>query len=199
MPKSVRPKEEELEQIVEKVKKLKVSKKPLDSIIFPSELEELSDIEENLDKDDILAKYNHDSRKEYEQLIFFQNISFKCSEYIKNIGVLKLSDKQKKGFHIIINKIYNKIVIYSYHIDLNSLHDIYKELDSDIKKKIFNINRFVNKIYDSSFLLKDKITFKKSELALFFNNATLLFNSILELLEFRSDDIQEEIQSEKEE
>ena len=55
MPKSVRPKEEELEQIVEKVKKLKVSKKPLDSIIFPSELEELSDIEENLDKDDILA------------------------------------------------------------------------------------------------------------------------------------------------
>ncbi len=189
MPKSVpTPPKEELEQIVDQVKKLKVSKKLIDKVSFPSELEELSDIEENLDKDDILAKFIHDSRKEYEQLISLQNISFKCSEYIKNIGILKLSDKQKKSFHIIINKIYQRIIIYSYHIDLNNLHEIYKDYDEDIKKKIFNINRFVNKIYDSSFLLKDKTTFRKAELALFFNNSTLLFNSILEILEFRKDD-----------
>jgi len=187
MPKitTVQSKEEDLEEIITEVKSMKVSKKKsVESIEFPKDVEEISDCGDTDDTDDIVSKFDHDKYREWEHVTKYRDISIKCSNYLKNITVLKLSDNQKKGFNRLINKIYVKLILYRYNIQLNHLNPIYSNFDEKSKDLLFKIKRLVNKLIDNSALLKKKISFKKTELLPFFNNTAQLYNLIIEIMEY---------------
>jgi len=177
-------KKDELTNIVNEIENLKVSKKKDNSIIFPPELDEISDPGDTDDTDDIIAKYKHDSYEEYKKLIFLQNISIKCANYVKNLTVLKLSDKEKSNLNKLINKIYSTLVIYNNEISLNYLNPIYEHYDDKSKDFLKKINALTNKLIESSFLLKKRLSYKKAELVVFFNNSTQLFTQIYEIIEY---------------
>jgi len=176
---------DELTEIVKKIKDVQINP---ESINLPKDLDEISDPGDTDDTDDILAKFNHDKFKEYSDLIFYQKISYDCGEYFKNCSTVKLTDKDKKNVITLINKIYSKVVIYQSHICLNSLNDIYKDYDDKRKELLVKIQRFVNKLIDTSFPLRKKTSFKKNELVLLFNNTTKLFNLLIEMVSSASND-----------
>jgi len=187
MPKSKTPSKDEIDDIIDSVKDIKVS----DSL--PQELDNMSDIGDTDDTEDIINNFEHEAYKEYKDLVFFQNISVKCAAYFGNAS-LKLNESQKKKIKILINKIYAKMIIYSHSIDLNNLHEIYKDYDEKCKELVFRIRTFVFKITESSFELRKKRTLSKKELKIFFNNCSHLFSLLIEILDkltnksFESDD-----------
>jgi len=182
MPKitSIPSKEDEISEIISDVKNLEITKKK-EEVEFPKEIDTISDCGDTEDIDDITNKFEHDSYKEYENVIKFRDISLKCVNYIKNVTTLKLSEKQKNGIKLLINKIYAKLIIYSSFIDLNHQHTIYSKYDNTTKDLIFKISRLVNRLTENSYLLRKKTSFKKTELLPFFNNSVLLFNFIIEI------------------
>lgn len=186
MPKSVQPKDIELDDIVTDIKK-KVETLTIEKPEFPSELEDISDVEETDDTDDILAKYKHDSDEESKQLLYYQNISSKMSNFINNSNPLKFSEKQKRALHIIINKLFEKTVVYSANISFNNLHEIYQDKDQKFKDLLLKIRRFLEKVSDLTLELKNKHKFTKAELKLLFNSSTKLFNYLVEIVELGHD------------
>lgn len=185
MPKIVQrqPKEGELDDIVNKVKKVTITIETE----FPSELDNLSDVDENDDPDDIIGKFDHDGDKEFNDLFLYRDISQKCSDYLKNIKILKLTDKQKKSFRILVNKIYIKLIIYSHEIVLNKGNPIYESYDDKAKDLIFQIGRLVNKlinIINEKGMLNRGSSFKKNDLNLFFNNSIQLFKFLIEVVDY---------------
>jgi len=149
---------------------------------FPDDIEKLSDYGDNDDTEEILAKFVHNPLKEYNDVLFFHKISKQCVKFATEKITLKLDEKQRKLINLLINKIYEKIIIYTNNIVLNNLHPMYVDTDESIKEQIFKIRRLVEKLHDSSYILKKKFVFKKSEIVTFFNNVELLNKMIIDIV-----------------
>lgn len=149
---------------------------------FPTELEQLSDSEQ-YDDDDILANFQHDTEKEYEDVLKYHRITYECVMFIKESSKIAFTPLQRRKIQQLAYRLYEKMVIYQKEIMLNSLDTTYHDLDSDERKTIQIISRYMNKIHDLAFELKKKSLFKKSELNIFFNNSYKLFSTIISYME----------------
>jgi len=156
--------------------------KVVEEVKFPDEMEEFTDYEDNDNIDDILARYNHDSYDEYKSAIFYQGVSASCLKFVKSQSNLKLTEKQKKLLNILVNKIYEKLVIYTNHIVLNKTHPIYKNDKDDFKERIFKIKRTIDKLMNESFKMRKRFSYKKPEIVVFLNNTLTLYNLIIDMV-----------------
>lgn len=146
---------------------------------FPKEIIEMNEKIIPKDDDDILSNFIHIPEKEYQDIIHYYNLCYLLIEYLNCIKTLKLNEIQKKKINNLIHQIYEKVVIYQKHIDLNPTNPVNSDLDDKNKKKIGEIGHFINKIRDITFTMLSKKSLKKSELLPFFNNAQHLFNNII--------------------
>lgn len=146
---------------------------------FPKEIIEMNDKIIPKDDDDILSNFNHIPEKEYQDIVYYHNLCYLLIEYLNCIKTLKLNEIQKKKINNLIHQIYEKVVIYQKHIDLNPTNPVNSDLDDKNKKKIGEIGHFINKIRDITYTMLSKKSLKKTELLPFFNNAQHLFNNII--------------------
>lgn len=179
MPKSLPKKspKDGLSCLIDEIKEFDISKESL-----PKELDELSDPGDLDDTDDILSNYSHNEFKECKDVLFYYKLTGKCVEFIKNNNTSSLSAKDKKNLFILINKIYAKMIIYQHHVVLNPLDDTYKDDDEKLRENIMKLQRFVNKLIDTTFLIRKKKNLVKSDLVVFFNNTYKLFSIIYDLI-----------------
>jgi len=153
-----------------------------DTQSFPQELDEMSDGCDNDDIEEILTKFKHDPMKEYNDVIFYHNVSQKCTEFIKNNSTAKFNEKQKKLMNLLVNKLYEKMIIYINHIELNNLNQIYSNSDEKIRILIQRIKTSVQRIIDSSYVLRKRLSYNKKEIIPLLNHSQLLFSSIVEII-----------------
>lgn len=158
---------------------------------FPKLVDNLQEIPFNQEDDEIIGSFTHFPKKEYEDVVLYQQMSKECVEFIKETVPFKLTDVQRQKIKIFICKLYIKMVIYIEFICLNSHNVIYDDLDENRKKIIDVISRLTTKIHDLTFLMRKKSKFLKSELIVLFNTSYLLYSKMVELIKY---DFEEDIQ-----
>lgn len=151
--------------------------------LFPKEFDEIDESNKLRDEDEILENFTHSAETEYEDAVFFKKISKKFSVFLKENTNIKFTPSQKKKINTLINLLFEKMVIYLNHIQLNPLHTIYSDLDDSLKTNITVIKRIITKVYDYTYEKRTKNTVRKNELIVFLNNCYKLFQTIIDTLE----------------
>lgn len=174
MPKEPKIKkiDKQIDSLTEKISKCQITK-------FPFEFEKIEEVDEIKDEDEILENFEHSCQQEYDDALFLKKITKDFRNFLKNNTNIKFTKTQIKKINALINILFEKMVIYLHHIDLNPHHDLYNDMNDNEKTQITVIKRFVNKVYDYTYEKRNKSSFRKTELIVFLNNSYKLFQTIM--------------------
>jgi hypothetical protein len=150
---------------------------------FPKELLEMEAKKIPTDDDEILCDFEpHDSEKEYKDVIYYHALLSGLAQYLKCVNRLKLSNLQQEKINNLIERLYEKMVIYQKHIDLVPTNPVNADLDEAHKEKLRIIGTMINKLRDITAKMRTKKSFLKKDLLPILNNSKFLFNEIIEYI-----------------
>jgi hypothetical protein len=150
---------------------------------FPQELLEMEAKKVPTDDDEILCDFEpHDPEKEYKDVIYYHSLLSGLIQYLKCVNRLKLSALQQEKINNLIERLYEKMVIYQKHIDLAPTNPENADLDEAHKEKIRIIGTMINKLRDITAKMRTKKSFLKKDLLPILNNSKFLFNEIIEYI-----------------
>jgi hypothetical protein len=150
---------------------------------FPQELLEMEAKKVPTDDDEILCDFEpHDPEKEYKDVIYYHDLLSGLVQYLKCVNRLKLSALQQEKINNLIERLYEKMVIYQKHIDLAPTNPENADLDEAHKEKIRIIGTMINKLRDITAKMRTKKSFLKKDLLPILNHSKFLFNVIIEYI-----------------
>jgi hypothetical protein len=150
---------------------------------FPKELLEMEAKKIPTDDDEILCDFEpHDPEKEYKDVIYYHELLSGLVQYLKCVNRLKLSVLQQEKINNLIERLYEKMVIYQKHIDLAPTNPENADLDEAHKEKIRIIGTMINKLREITAKMRTKKSFLKKDLMPILNNSKFLFNEIIEYI-----------------
>ena len=171
---------ETIDNIGTQIEKIVVTPAFLD---FPQELLEMEEKKVPTDDDEILCDFEpHDPEKEYKDLIYYHDLLSGLVAYLKCVNRLKLSNLQQEKINNLIERLYEKMVIYQKHIDLAPTNPENADLDEAHKDKLRVIGTMINKLRDITAKMRTKKSFLKKDLLPILNNSKFLFNEIIEYI-----------------
>ena len=171
---------ETIDNIGTQIEKIVVTPAFLD---FPQELLEMEAKKVPTDDDEILCDFEpHDPEKEYKDLIYYHDLLSGLVAYLKCVNRLKLSNLQQEKINNLIERLYEKMVIYQKHIDLAPTNPENADLDEAHKDKLRVIGTMINKLRDITAKMRTKKSFLKKDLLPILNNSKFLFNEIIEYI-----------------
>jgi hypothetical protein len=178
--------EESIDKIGEQIEKITVN---VDAQVepafldFPRELLELEVKKVPTDDDEILCDFEpHDAEKEYKDVIYYHNLLSGLVAYLKCVNRLKMSTLQQEKINNLIERLYEKMVIYQKHIDLTPTNPVNADLDEAHKEKLRIIGTMINKLRDITAKMRTKKSFLKKDLLPILNHSKFLFNEIIEYI-----------------
>ena len=178
--------EESINKIGDQIEKIAVN---VDSQVepafldFPKELLEMEAKKVPTDDDEILCDFEpHDPEKEYKDVIYYHDLLSGLVQYLKCVNRLKLSTLQQEKINNLIERLYEKMVIYQKHIDLAPTNPVNADLDEVHKEKLRIIGTMVNKLRDITAKMRTKKSFLKKDLLPILNHSKFLFNVIIEYI-----------------
>ena len=150
---------------------------------FPRELLELEVKKVPTDDDEILCDFEpHDAEKEYKDVIYYHNLLSGLVAYLKCVNRLKMSTLQQEKINNLIERLYEKMVIYQKHIDLTPTNPVNADLDEAHKEKLRIIGTMINKLRDITAKMRTKKSFLKKDLLPILNHSKFLFNEIIDYI-----------------
>lgn len=150
---------------------------------FPKDLLEMEAKKIPTDDDEILCDFEpHDPEKEYKDLVYYHNLLSGLVQYLKCVNRLKLSALQQEKINNLIERLYEKMVIYQKHIDLAPTNPENADLDEAHKEKIRIIGTMINKLRDITAKMRTKKSFLKKDLLPILNHSKFLFNEIIDYI-----------------
>jgi hypothetical protein len=150
---------------------------------FPQDLLEMDEKKIPTDDDEILCDFEpHDSEKEYKDVIYYHDLLSGIVQYLKCINRLKLSTLQQEKINNLIERLYEKMVIYQKYIDLAPTNPVNADLDEAHKEKLRIIGTMINKLRDITAKMRTKKSFLKKDLLPILNHSKFLFNEIIEYI-----------------
>ena len=150
---------------------------------FPQQLLEMEAKKVPTDDDEILCDFEpHNPEKEYKDLIYYHDLLSGIVQYLKCVNRLKLSTLQQEKINNLIERLYEKMVIYQKHIDLVPTNPVNADLDEAHKEKIRIIGTMINKLRDITAKMRTKKSFLKKDLLPILNHSKFLFNEIIEYI-----------------
>jgi len=148
---------------------------------FPRKLLEMEAKKVPTDDDEILCNFEpHDPEKEYKDVIYYHDLLSGLVAYLKCVNRLKLSNLQQEKINNLIERLYEKMVIYQKHIDLAPTNPENADLDEAHKDKLRVIGTMINKLRDITAKMRTKKSFLKKDLLPILNHSKFLFNEIIE-------------------
>ena len=148
---------------------------------FPQELLEMEAKKVPTDDDEILCDFEpHDPEKEYKDVIYYHDLLSGLVAYLKCVNRLKLSTLQQEKINNLIERLYEKMVIYQKYIDLAPTNPENADLDEAQKDKLRVIGTMINKLRDITAKMRTKKSFLKKDLLPILNHSKFLFNVIIE-------------------
>ena len=148
---------------------------------FPQDLLEMEEKKIPTDDDEILCDFEpHDAEKEYKDIIYYHDLLSGLVQYLKCVNRLKLSTLQQEKINNLIERLYEKMVIYQKYIDLAPINPVNADLDEAHKEKLRIIGTMINKLRDITAKMRTKKSFLKKDLLPILNNSKFLFNQIIE-------------------
>jgi hypothetical protein len=178
--------EESIDKIGEQIEKIAVN---VDAQVepafldFPQNLVEMDSKKVPTDDDEILCDFEpHDSEKEYKDVIYYHDLLSGLVQYLKCVNRLKLSALQQEKINNLIERLYEKMVIYQKYIDLVPTNPVNADLDEAHKEKLRIIGTMINKLRDITAKMRTKKSFLKKDLLPILNNSKFLFNEIIEYI-----------------
>jgi len=148
---------------------------------FPRKLLEMEAKKVHTDDDEILCNFEpHDPEKEYKDVIYYHDLLSGLVAYLKCVNRLKLSNLQQEKINNLIERLYEKMVIYQKHIDLAPTNPENADLDEAHKDKLRVIGTMINKLRDITAKMRTKKSFLKKDLLPILNHSKFLFNEIIE-------------------
>jgi hypothetical protein len=178
--------EESIDKIGAQIEKIAVN---VDSQVepafldFPPELLEMEAKKVPTDDDEILCDFEpHDPDKEYKDMIYYHDLLSGLVQYLKCVNRLKLSALQQEKINNLIERLYEKMVIYQKHIDLAPTNPENADLDEVHKDKLRVIGTMINKLRDITAKMRTKKSFLKKDLLPILNHSKFLFNMIIEYI-----------------
>ena len=150
---------------------------------FPQDLLEMEEKKIPTDDDEILCDFEpHDAEKEYKDIIYYHDLLSGLVQYLKCVNRLKLSTLQQEKINNLIERLYEKMVIYQKYIDLAPINPVNADLDEAHKEKLRIIGTMINKLRDITAKIRTKKSFLKKDLLPILNNSKFLFNEIIEYI-----------------
>lgn len=150
---------------------------------FPRELLEMEAKKVPTDDDEILCDFEpHDPEKEYNDVIYYHDLLSGLVAYLKCVNRLKLSNLQQEKINNLIERLYEKMVIYQKHIDLAPTNPENADLDEAHKDKLRIIGTMINKLRDITAKMRTKKSFLKKDLLPILNHSKFLFNEIIDYI-----------------
>jgi hypothetical protein len=150
---------------------------------FPKKLLEMEAKKIPTDDDEILCDFEpHDAEKEYKDLVYYHDLLSGLVQYLKCVNRLKLSALQQEKINNLIERLYEKMVIYQKHIDLTPTNPVNADLDDVHKEKLRIIGTMINKLRDITAKMRTKKSFLKKDLLPILNHSKFLFNEIIEYI-----------------
>ena len=150
---------------------------------FPKELLEMEAKKVPTDDDEILCDFEpHDAEKEYKDLVYYHELLSGLVQYLKCVNRLKMSTLQQEKINNLIERLYEKMVIYQKYIDLAPTNPVNADLDEAHKEKLRIIGTMINKLRDITAKMRTKKSFLKKDLLPILNHSKFLFNEIIEYI-----------------
>ena len=147
---------------------------------FPKELLEMEAKKVPTDDDEILCDFEpHDAEKEYKDLVYYHELLSGLVQYLKCVNRLKMSTLQQEKINNLIERLYEKMVIYQKYIDLAPTNPVNADLDEAHKEKLRIIGTMINKLRDITAKMRTKKSFLKKDLLPILNHSKFLFNEII--------------------
>jgi len=176
--------EESIDKIGAQIEKIAVNVEMEPAFLdFPQQLLEMEAKKVPTDDDEILCDFEpHDPEKEYKDLVYYHDLLCGLVAYLKCVNRLKLSAMQQEKINNLIERLYEKMVIYQKHIDLAPTNPENADLDEAHKDKIRIIGTMINKLRDITAKMRTKKSFLKKDLLPILNNSKFLFNEIIEYI-----------------
>jgi len=174
--------EESIDNIGAQIEKIAVNVEMQPAFLdFPEKLLEMEVKKVPTDDDEILCDFEpHDPEKEYKDVIYYHDLLSGLVAYLKCVNRLKLSTLQQEKINNLIERLYEKMVIYQKHIDLAPTNPENSDLDEAHKDKIRIIGTMINKLRDITAKMRTKKSFLKKDLLPILNHSKFLFNEIIE-------------------
>ena len=174
--------EESINKIGAQIEKIAVNVEMQPAFLdFPQELLEMEVKKVPTDDDEILCDFEpHDAEKEYKDLVYYHELLSGLVQYLKCVNRLKLSTLQQEKINNLIERLYEKMVIYQKYIDLAPINPVNADLDEAHKEKIRIIGTMINKLRDITAKMRTKKSFLKKDLLPILNHSKFLFNEIIE-------------------
>jgi hypothetical protein len=171
-----------IDKIGEQIEKIAVNVEMQPAFLdFPQDLLEMEEKKIPTDDDEILCDFEpHDSEKEYKDVIYYHDLLSGIVQYLKCINRLKLSTLQQEKINNLIERLYEKMVIYQKYIDLAPTNPVNADLDEAHKEKLRIIGTMINKLRDITAKMRTKKSFLKKDLLPILNHSKFLFNEIIE-------------------
>ena len=176
--------EESIDKIGAQIEKIAVNVEMEPAFLdFPQKLLEMDAKKVPTDDDEILCDFEpHDPEKEYKDVIYYHDLLSGLVQYLKCVNRLKLSTLQQEKINNLIERLYEKMVIYQKHIDLAPTNPENADLDEAHKDKIRIIGTMINKLRDITAKMRTKKSFLKKDLLPILNHSKFLFNEIIEYI-----------------
>jgi hypothetical protein len=176
--------EESIDKIGAQIEKIAVNVEMQPAFLdFPQELLEMEAKKVPTDDDEILCDFEpHDPEKEYKDLVYYHDLLSGLVAYLKCVNRLKMSTLQQEKINNLIERLYEKMVIYQKHIDLAPTNPENADLDEAHKEKLRIIGTMINKLRDITAKMRTKKSFLKKDLLPILNNSKFLFNEIIEYI-----------------
>ena len=173
--------EESIDKIGAQIEKIAVNVEMQSAFLdFPQELLELDAKKVPTDDDEILCDFEpHDAEKEYKDLVYYHDLLSGIVQYLKCVNRLKMSTLQQGKINNLIERLYEKMVIYQKHIDLTPTNPVNADLDEAHKEKLRIIGTMINKLRDITAKMRTKKSFLKKDLLPILNHSKFLFNEII--------------------
>ena len=174
--------EESIDNIGAQIEKIAVNVEMQPAFLdFPEKLLEMEVKKVPTDDDEILCDFEpHYPEKEYKDVIYYHDLLSGLVAYLKCVNRLKLSTLQQEKINNLIERLYEKMVIYQKHIDLAPTNPENSDLDEAHKDKIRIIGTMINKLRDITAKMRTKKSFLKKDLLPILNHSKFLFNEIIE-------------------
>jgi hypothetical protein len=176
--------EDSIDKIGAQIEKIAVNVEMQPAFLdFPQELLEMEAKKVPTDDDEILCDFEpHDPEKEYKDVIYYHDLLSGLVAYLKCVNRLKLSMLQQEKINNLIERLYEKMVIYQKHIDLAPTNPENADLDEAHKEKLRIIGTMINKLRDITAKMRTKKSFLKKDLLPILNHSKFLFNEIIEYI-----------------
>jgi len=173
--------EESIDKIGAQIEKIAVNVEMQPAFMdFPQELLEMDAKKVPTDDDEILCDFEpHDAEKEYKDLVYYHDLLSGLVQYLKCVNRLKMSTLQQEKINNLIERLYEKMVIYQKHIDLTPTNPVNADLDEVHKEKLRIIGTMINKLRDITAKMRTKKSFLKKDLLPILNHSKFLFNEII--------------------